>query len=410
MHAAHPDRNIRLLFAYWLLRDFQLWIPVWIVFLTIDRGFSLTQVTLAEGVYLIGVLALEVPTGAVADRYGRSKSMALGAVILGIAVLIFAFTETFAVLLASFLLWSVASALMSGADLALLFDTLKAANREGQYERLAGRGIALEWAGIGLATLLGGPVAALTGTRTTIFIGAATCMVTAVAALAIWEPPRGREDGDEQPYFSTISTAFGEAWQAIDVRLLIGLAGTAFAALEAVHYLIQPFLLDRKIEVGVWFSLLQVPLLGAGLGGALIADRVMASAGVKALLIGPLAGAACFGLLTVTPGLAAYAPLLVLVAVGSVVEPIATGYINRRIGSERRATVLSIVSMFRSLVLAFLAPALGYATDRWGLAEAFAIGGAMAGVSAIGLGIPFLLRARRPGSETAVGVESTAAG
>lgn len=72
--------------------------------------------------------------------------------------------------------------------------------------------------------------------------------------------------------------------------------------------------------------------------------------------------------------------------------------------------MLSIVSMFRSLVLAFLAPALGYATDRWGLAEAFAIGGAMAGVSAIGLGIPFLLRARRPGSETAVGVESTAAG
>ncbi len=68
MHQAHPDRNIRLLFAYWFLRDFQLWIPVWIVFLTIDRGFSLTQVTSAEGLFLIRVLLLEVPTGALADR------------------------------------------------------------------------------------------------------------------------------------------------------------------------------------------------------------------------------------------------------------------------------------------------------------------------------------------------------
>ena len=126
MHAAHPDRNIRLLFVYWFLRDFQLWIPVWIVFLTIERGFSLTQVTAAEGLYLIGVLILEVPTGAVADRYGRSKSMALGAAVLGVAVLNFAFTQSFAGLLASFLPLSVGSALLSGADMALLFDPVQA--------------------------------------------------------------------------------------------------------------------------------------------------------------------------------------------------------------------------------------------------------------------------------------------
>jgi MFS family permease len=286
---------------------------------------------------------------------------------------------------------------MSGADMALLFDTLKAANREHEYERLAGRGIALAWAGIGFATLLGGPVADLTSTRFTIFVGAATCLVTAAAAFAVWEPPRGREEGDEQPYFSTIGAAFGEAWHAVDVRFLFILAGTAFAALEAVHYLIQPFLLDRDVEVGVWFSLLQVPLLAAGLGGALIADRVMSSIGTKTLLIGPVLGAIGYGLLSAVPGLSAYAPLLLVVAMGSVVEPIATGYINRRIGSERRATVLSIVSMFRSLVLAFLAPLLGYATDQWGIAEAFAIGGVMAMASALAFGIPLLVRIRRDG-------------
>jgi len=395
MHPAHTDRNLRLLFVYWFLRDFQLWIPVWIVFLTIDRGFSLTQVTAAEGLFLVGVLLLEVPTGAIADRYGRSRSMALGALALGVAVLVFAFTNSFSILLASFLTWSVASALMSGADMALLFDTLKAAGREHEYERLAGRGLALQWGGVGVATFLGGPVAALLDARATIFIGAATCLLTAAVAISIWEPPHAKQQGEQPAYWRSIPAAFGEAWGAVDVRIIIALAGTAFAALEAVHYLVQPYLVDRDVEVGVWFSLLQVPMLLAGLGGSLVAGRVTARTGAaRACLFGPLLGAACYAGLSLAPGLAAYAALPLLMVVSSCVEPIATGYINRRVGSERRATVLSIASMFRSLVLAALAPSLGFATDRWGLAEAFAIGGAVALVSALAFGLPLLFRAR----------------
>lgn len=394
MHAAHPDRNIRLLMGYWFLRDFQLWIPVWVVFLTLDRGFSLTQVTTAEGIFLIGVLLLEVPTGAVADRWGRSKSLGLGALALGLAVLVFAFTESFSVLLVSFLMWSVASALMSGADMALLFDTLKAAGRESEYERLAGRGTAVSWAGIGLATALGGPVAALFDTRTTIFIGAATCVVTAIAAFAIWEPPHEGETEGEA-YWASIPAAFNEAWRAVDVRLLIVLAGTAFAALEAVHYLVQPYLVDRGLEVGLWFSLLQVPMLAAGLGGALAAGRIAARFGAaRVFLVGPLVGGLGYATLSLTPGLGAYAALPLIVGVSSCVEPVATGYINRRIGSERRATVLSIASMCRSLVMAALAPGLGYATDQWGLREAFALGGLVAIASALVFGTALMWRMR----------------
>ncbi|MGK2964208.1 MAG: hypothetical protein ACSLFM_01230, partial [Tepidiformaceae bacterium] len=137
------DRNIRLLYAFWFLRDFQLWIPVWIVYLTINQGFSLTQVTGAEGLFLVAVVLLEVPTGAVADRWGRTISLGLGAMVLAACVLIFAFTTSFAVLVGSFLLWSVAQTLMSGADMALLFDSLKASGREAQFERFAGRGSAM---------------------------------------------------------------------------------------------------------------------------------------------------------------------------------------------------------------------------------------------------------------------------
>lgn len=58
--------------------------------------------TAAEALFLIGVLVLEVPTGAVADRYGRRVSLALGALSLASSVTIFAFTTSPVVLFASF--------------------------------------------------------------------------------------------------------------------------------------------------------------------------------------------------------------------------------------------------------------------------------------------------------------------
>ncbi|HML99405.1 MAG TPA: MFS transporter [Tepidiformaceae bacterium] len=393
-NGARLERNLRLLYAYWFLREFQLWIPVWIVFLTIERGFSLTAVTIAEGLFLVGVVALEVPTGAVADRWGRSISMALGAFFLGVSVLIFAFTTSFAVLLASFMLWSVAHTLMSGADMALLFDTLKLAGREHEDEGIAGRGAALNWSGVGVATLLGGPVAALFDIRFTIFLGAATSVVAALVALALREPPHQRGERPAEPYLRSIRLAFEEVSATAGLRTVILLGGVTTAALGAVHYLVQPFLVDREIEVGVAFSMLQVPLFAAGMAGSLVAGRVASQAGTRRALFGvPLAGAAGCLAIAFAPGLGAYAPLLVVMFLGSMVHPIATGYVNRRVGSERRATVLSMQGMVYSLVMAVMAPAMGFSTDRWGLGVAFSVCAGLALAALAVFGRP-LARAR----------------
>lgn len=390
----HLERNLRLLYAYWFLREFQLWVPVWIVFLTIEQGFSLTAVTVAEGLFLVGVVALEVPTGAVADRWGRSVSMALGAFLLGVSVLIFAFTTSFAILLASFMLWSVASTLMSGADMALLFDTLKLGGRESAYERMAGRGAALNWSGIGVATLLGGPVAALFDIRFTIFLGAATCLVTGLIALSLWEPPHQRGEKAADPYWHSIRVAFREVSATAGLRAVILLAGITMAALHGVQYLIQPFLIDRDVEVGVVFSLLQVPLFAAGMLGALFAARVAGESGTRrALFVVPLVGATGCLALAVTPGMGAYGAFPVVVLVGSMLHPLSTGYVNRRVGSERRATILSMQGMVMSLVMAVMVPALGFATDTWGLGVAFTGCAALAAGAVVVFGGP-LARAR----------------
>lgn len=281
--------------------------------------------------------------------------------------------------------------------MALLFDTLKLGQRESEYERLAGRGSALGWAGGGIATLLGGPVAAFVDPRFTMFFGAGTCVLAAVLALALWEPPHRRGSEPHTPYIASIRAAFHEMWRVPAVRAVVLLAGTSMAALVASHYLIQPYLIERGVEVGTRFSLLQVPIFFAGFAGSMFAARIGVRMGTKRALVGlPLVGIGAYLLLAVTPGLAGYAAFPLLIALGSAIQPIASGFVNRQISSERRATVLSIQGMVHSLTLAAIAPAVGFATDESGTSAAFMVGGVMT-LSAVLLFGPWLLAQRGAG-------------
>ena len=77
--------NIWRLFAVQALLMFILWVPIWVVFLQ-RKGLSLTEVGLLEGVAWTITAFLEVPTGAIADRWGRKASIALGASLYGLAM------------------------------------------------------------------------------------------------------------------------------------------------------------------------------------------------------------------------------------------------------------------------------------------------------------------------------------
>ena len=59
------------------LAMFILWLPIWVVFLQ-RKGLSLSQVGLLEAFAWILTAALEVPTGGIADRWGRRASIAIG--------------------------------------------------------------------------------------------------------------------------------------------------------------------------------------------------------------------------------------------------------------------------------------------------------------------------------------------
>ena len=78
--------NIPRFYAFVALTEALLWMPVWVVFFA-RRGLSLSQIGVLELVTMLLLAAAEVPTGAVADTWGRKASLALGATLHGLALL-----------------------------------------------------------------------------------------------------------------------------------------------------------------------------------------------------------------------------------------------------------------------------------------------------------------------------------
>src|SRR5207247_7526373 len=134
------------------------WVPIWVVFLQ-RKGLGLTQIGLLEGCAWVLTAALEVPSGAIADRWGRKASIAMGAFLYSVAMFLILAEALSPAFLLGYALWNSSMAFVSGSDSALLYDTLKADGRVDQAARHAGRYAAIQQGSQGVASVIGAAIA-----------------------------------------------------------------------------------------------------------------------------------------------------------------------------------------------------------------------------------------------------------
>ena len=301
-------RNIRVYYLFMASTGFMIFLPIWIIYLMNGRGLSLTEVGVFEAVFWITIIVAEVPTGAVADRFGRRVSLALGACLFAVATVIFAMADDFSLLLGSYLVMGIAMTLYSGAGDAFLYDTLRVLGRTREYERLAGRSHGLFWAMMVVATAVGGPISYLIGYSATILISSSFFLVSAVFALLMHEPPRRESDfppdplhappADVQhsstdsahsgmPIFHEMIEGFRMVWRIRPVRYLVPFAAVMIALFDMPRFLVQPFVAQHGLDPlasvtdGFVWSALLVPAYLGSMIGMLAAGQLMARLGER---------------------------------------------------------------------------------------------------------------------------------
>ena len=382
-------RNIPLYYLFQFVNGFVIWVPIWIIFLIDERGLSLTEVGLMEALFWVTIVIAEVPTGAVADRWGRRISLALGGFLFVIAAIMFATVQGFTMLALCYVLMATSMTLYSGSGPALLFDTLRQLGRTRDYERMMGRSQALFTSALMAGTLLGGPCAAIFGMQATILIGAGSMGIAGLIALLLREPPRTEAEFSQyelhaapvsssdvasasasRSVFGEMAEGFRIVWRRRQVLWLILFAGLLIVAFEMPSFFLQPFVRSHDVnptadlQQGVIYSLLLVPGFAVMSLGSLLAAPLSERVGERrALPLLLLVGCAVLVPMLFFDHLAIIAPIAVLAGLHGAVGPIATGYINRRIPSDQRATVLSIYELSFGALMVVIVPLVSASAD-----------------------------------------------
>ena len=106
---------------------------------------------------------LEVPTGVIADKFGRKYSVALGCLLTFFSFLIYGSFPNFSAFLVAEFLAAAGMALMSGASEALLYDSLKDENNESKFKNIFGRSFSIGQIAAIISAPVGGFIASKYG-------------------------------------------------------------------------------------------------------------------------------------------------------------------------------------------------------------------------------------------------------
>jgi len=326
--------------------------PVYVLFL-LDRGLDLFQVSVVPAVYFIVSFLLEVPTGAFADVVGRKTSFLLSCVVRMLAFGMYAVAHDFSQFIAAEFVDALGSTLASGALDAWAVDGMRADGEARPAERFFARGQVVGRAAIVAGGLAGGYLGQRSLTLPWIAAAVSFAITGMVAARYMSETRCGPAVvAASRP--SLVRTVRDGLIAVRDLPILWLLClltlGLAFAITPAQH-LWQPRMQSLSGE-GVWlmgwiwalFNL--ASLTGSAFLPRLLGRRRRAVVlSVVTLWRGLMLGAAAVAT-TFLPALAG----LLLMEVGlGVSEPLLQAWMNEHVAAERRATVLSVRAMCLTL-------------------------------------------------------------
>ena len=372
------QRQLRILCALALVGRFGLAGPIWVVLLA-GRGLSLGEIGLAEGFFHLVSFCCEVPSGMLADFIGRKRTLALSYGVGALSGLCMLASQGMLGVCLAMGATALAYNLASGTQEALVYESLLQAGCPQRYAGLAGRLSALGRMMETVCTLLAG-LTLWMGWRNAYTLGIAASVLGFCLSLALQEPDSNRQTESNLAALSVPKAVCNHIKHSIGflfhnpvvaaVMVLSGLEGCcAYFGLQLMQQHLTSLQLSGN---GLGAVLACVPLLGAL--GAWMAGRSKkgfahwAVASCVAIGVGiAVAGAPKLGLALLGGGLASLMDGAMEIRVSS--------WLNQRLASSQRATLVSVQSMVYSTVMLPVSPLMGQLCQSFGFGWGLAIFG-----------------------------------
>jgi len=383
-------RNINGYFAFHLFVNIAFWLPIYAVFF-LRQGLTYSSVLLLYAVDNIFQTMIEIPSGMLADRWGRKPVLMLGALMQMGGFLMIAFGDGVAWYLVAMALHGSALAFLSGSDAAFIYDSLAAAGRENEFRKIEGRAYMFNLIGWGSGGLLGGWLAAQ-NLALPYILSALTSLLAMMVMATCVEPPRIRKHELSLHMFKAASSIIRRSRA---VRSIIVYSSIIFGLLLVTHKFSQPYLQRAGVDLE-YFGVIYFAWLMCAALSANYSERIGEYLGLRNyFLILPILVGGIVVFLGLQQNMLGVALALGYQFAWGSLRPQMYQITNRVVDSSLRATILSMSGFGMSIVYVIAAPAIGLIADGYDFPAALRLLGYLIIAAGLAALVP-LWRSLRP--------------
>jgi len=352
------------LYVFSFFDDFILIYPLYTLMFA-DTGLRPTKIASLLVAWSLTAFLLEIPAGAIADKYPRRQVLLAGIAARAAGYLFWILMPNYAGFLIGFILWGIKSALTSGTVEALAYDELVRLEKLPSYARLTGRMGAIGIFGT-VAASFGASLLAHRGYALVLWLSIAAILVSGAAIYSLPKVKIAKETA-EAGYLPVLKDGL-RAVTRRPIVLYIVLFMSVVAGLGAIDEYFNLFLREKGLtNAAVAFWLGVINLFAAA--GSLLAHKLE---GKKIAANAALFGWATLLLATsISPKMLAAMLLGMYAMFFSAVGVLFNAHLQKHISDKTRATTTS-VGGFGSELFAMLSFAIvGFGANRSGYALSF---------------------------------------
>jgi MFS family permease len=377
---------------YGFLKNLRFFDAFFILFL-LSKDISYTEIGLLYAIREIFINIFEIPSGIVADTFGRKNALMSSFLAYIFSFIIFYLATNFWWFVIAFILYGVGEAFRSGTHKGMIMDYLKLNNWSNQKIDYYGHTRSCSQKGSAISSLIAGILVFYSGSYQNIFLFSIVPYL--LNLLLIWSYPEKLNKtiiDNSVTKSKAVRITFHTFWQVIkqpNVLKIINASALHSAYLKAVKDYIQPLLLNiavvlpfmineevgkrNGIIVGVTYFLIYLLTSQASKSAGLFSKHQKRNISNLTLISGFGSGILVGIFFYKQMWLLALVAFIGIYIIENLRKPILTGFVADNVPNEILTSVMSVQSQLKTVITAVLAFVFGVIVDNFGIGEAFVV-------------------------------------
>lgn len=341
-----------------------------------DNGLSITSIMTLKSVYAITIIVLELPSGYFSDVLGRKNMLVTGSFLGAAGYFVYSLTDSYAGFLIAEIALGAGQSFISGADSAMLFDTLASSQRQKQYARYEGINASVGNFSEAFAGIAGGGLA-LISLRLPFYVQAVIATSAIPASLTLVEPHIPRPEKTHYRMKKVTAVLVKIIRHEKDLRFNLLFSSIIGASTLLMAWFAQP-LFEKMLLPLALFGVVWTGLNLITGGSSVLAHRIEQKLGeLRTLKLIAVSIPLLMVFSGIVPPFAIIPVLVVFYFLRGIATPVLKDYINQRTGTEVRATVMSLRDLTIRVFFSLFAPMAGWLTDHYSLGTGLTVMGAL---------------------------------